>query len=70
MGPTIPDVTSRAEAAKRLLEEAREEEFKKRVGVCGVSGWGENEKPVFQPIGGGWERSTETFCPSEGAKTK
>jgi len=48
---------NRADAARAALDKAREEEYKRRVGMCGP--------PTI-----GLERSTETFCPSEGAKTR
>merc|ERR1711953_1001609 len=48
---------NRADAARQALDKAREEEYNKRVGLCG-------------PPTVGLERSTETFCPSEGARTR
>ena len=70
----------RADAARAALNKAREEEYKKRVGMCGVSFhliWlvcGEllhiPSLCLLQPPAVGLERSTETFCPSEGAKTR
>ena len=66
-------VLKRADAARAALDKAREEEYKRRVGMCGVSnehGASSSSHFQLQPPAIGLERSTETFCPSEGAKTR